>query len=128
MHTGLGGLHRVVLVVDRRSRAGEVVDLVDLQEERVRHVVPNQLEVRPLEQVHDVELLAREEVVEANDSDALTLRQLQVIRRGRERGIYKAEDVVEVHRAAGPAVLGGHVSERLDCWRPKRSFFDRLIA
>jgi len=30
MHTGFGGLHRVVLVMDGRSRAGQVVNLVDL--------------------------------------------------------------------------------------------------
>jgi hypothetical protein len=34
VHAGLGRLHRVVLVVDRRGRAGEVVDLVDLDVER----------------------------------------------------------------------------------------------
>ncbi|WP_442511515.1 hypothetical protein SH528x_003196 [Novipirellula sp. SH528] len=82
--------------------------------------------------LHNYRVLTRyfttAEIDDANGSNSLTLRQLQVIRRGRERGIYKAGDGVEVQRAAGPAVLGGHVSERLDCWRPKRSFFDRLIA
>jgi hypothetical protein len=34
VHAGLGRLHRVELVVDRRGRAGEVVDLVDLDIER----------------------------------------------------------------------------------------------
>ncbi len=31
------------------------------------HVVPEQLEIRPIEQMDDVRLLAREEVVEADD-------------------------------------------------------------
>jgi hypothetical protein len=35
-----------VLVVDRRGRTGEIVDLVDLDIERERHVVAHQLEAR----------------------------------------------------------------------------------
>jgi hypothetical protein len=67
VHAGLGGLHRVVLVVDRRSRAGEVVDFVDLDIERKRHIVAQQLETRVAEQMADVLLAAREEVVDADD-------------------------------------------------------------
>ena len=54
VHAGLGRLHRVVLVVDRRGRAGEVVDLVDLDVEREGHVVAHQLEARVAEQMRDV--------------------------------------------------------------------------
>ena len=32
VHAGFGGLHRVELVVDRRSGAGEVVDLIHFDE------------------------------------------------------------------------------------------------
>ena len=64
---GLGRLDRVVLVVARRRGAGEVVDLIDLEHDRLGHVVADQLEVAPAEQVGDVRLLAREEVVEADD-------------------------------------------------------------
>ena len=46
VHAGLGRLHRIVLVVDRRGRAGQVVDLVDLDIEREGHVVAHQLEAR----------------------------------------------------------------------------------
>jgi hypothetical protein len=63
MHAGLGGLHRIVLVVHGRGRAGQVVDLVDLDVQRDRHVVPHQLEARVVEQVLDVVLGAGEEVV-----------------------------------------------------------------
>jgi hypothetical protein len=65
MHAGLGGLHRIVLVVDRRGRAGEVVDLVDLDIERERHVVAHQLEARVIQAAHDVLLAAGEVVVDA---------------------------------------------------------------
>ena len=34
MHAGLGRLHRIVLIVDGRGGAGEIVDLVDLDVER----------------------------------------------------------------------------------------------
>src|SRR5690606_15331885 len=33
VHAGLGGLHRVVLIVHGRGRAGQVVDLVDFDEQ-----------------------------------------------------------------------------------------------
>ena len=66
-HRSLHRLDRVVLVVARRGGAGQVVDLVDFQQDRLRDVVPNQLEVRLAEQVRDVRLLAGEEVVEADD-------------------------------------------------------------
>ena len=54
-----GRLHGIVLVVDRRGRAGEVVDLVDLDVERERHVVAHQLEARMPHQMIDVLLCAR---------------------------------------------------------------------
>jgi hypothetical protein len=65
VHAGLGGLHRVVLVVHRRGRAGEVVDLVDLDVERKGHVVAQQLEARMADQVLDVAPRTGEEVVDA---------------------------------------------------------------
>jgi hypothetical protein len=46
MHASFGRLHGIVLAVDRRGRAGKVVDLVDLDIERERHVVAHQLEAR----------------------------------------------------------------------------------
>ena len=62
---GLRRLHRVELVMDRRGRAGEVVDLVHLDIERKRHVVPQRLELRPAQQVRDVVLAPREVIVDA---------------------------------------------------------------
>ena len=75
VHAGLGGLHRIVLVVDRRGRAGEVEDLVDLDVEREGHVVAHQLEARVAEQVRDVALGAGEEVVDAQHVVALLDRR-----------------------------------------------------
>ena len=44
-HRGLDGLDRVVLVVRRRGRAGEVVDLIDFELERLGHIMADQFEV-----------------------------------------------------------------------------------
>ena len=60
---GLGGLDWIVLVVHRRRGASEVVDLVDLQFERIDHIVAHQLEIRVVEQVRDIALTSSEEVV-----------------------------------------------------------------
>ena len=43
VHAGLGGLHRIVLIVHRRSRASEIVDLVDFDKQRKGHIVAQQL-------------------------------------------------------------------------------------
>jgi hypothetical protein len=64
VHAGLGGLHRVVLVVDGAGRAGQVVDLVHLDKQRKGDVVAHQLEAGVVEQVRDVVLGAGEEVVD----------------------------------------------------------------
>ena len=63
--TGLGRLNRVVLVVNRRGRAGQIIDLVDLDIERERHVMPHQFEARIAETGRDVLLGAGEIVVDA---------------------------------------------------------------
>ena len=66
VHAGFGGLHRVVLVVHRAGRAGQVVDLVNFEVQRKRHVVANELEARVVVQVLKVALAAGEQVVSAN--------------------------------------------------------------
>ena len=61
----LNRLDRVVLVVTRCGGTGEVIDLVDFSLVGIDHVVADELEVRPADQVFDVGLLAREEIIEA---------------------------------------------------------------
>ena len=65
-----GGLHRldrIELVVSRRSRTGQVEDLIHFQIDRDRNVVPDQLKIRVGEKMADVGFLAREKIVETND-------------------------------------------------------------
>ena len=65
VHAGLRGLHRIELVVYRGSGAREVVDVIDLHVERKRDVVPQKLESRIAQQVPQVALVARVEIIHA---------------------------------------------------------------
>ena len=72
----LGGLDRIVLVVRRRGRAGEVVNLIHLKLEGLNHIVPHELKVRVVHQVQHIALTTREKVVHANDLVALVEQTL----------------------------------------------------
>jgi hypothetical protein len=63
----LRGLHGVVLVVNGRRWAGKVVDLVDLDIERKRDVVPHELEVMVIEQMLDITSRSGKEIVDTYD-------------------------------------------------------------
>lgn len=56
-----------LLVVHRRGRACEVIDLIHFQLNGVDHVVAKKLKVGQTDQMGDVILAASEEVVHAND-------------------------------------------------------------
>ena len=55
--------HRIVHVIGRRRRAGQVVDAVDLFEVGECDVVPDQVELRVVQQVFHVLAVARDEIV-----------------------------------------------------------------
>jgi hypothetical protein len=55
------------LIVNGTRWTREIVDTVDFDVEREGNVVPQQLEERVVEQMHDVALLARVHVVGAED-------------------------------------------------------------
>ena len=54
-------------VVDRRGRAGEIVDFVHLYIEREGDVVAQEFEARMADEMLDVALLAGEEIIDADD-------------------------------------------------------------
>ena len=62
---GLGRLHRVELIMHGRRRAGEIVDLIDLDIQWKGDVVAHQLEVGMIEQRRDIGAGAGEEIVDA---------------------------------------------------------------
>jgi len=53
--------------MDRRSRAGEVVDLIDLDEERKKDVVTQNLKMRVQEQACDIITRPGIKIIGAND-------------------------------------------------------------
>ena len=59
VHAGLGRLHGIELVVDRRCRAGEVIDLIDLDVQRQGYVMAKKLEIRVREEVRDLPFSSR---------------------------------------------------------------------
>lgn len=60
MRKGYARLHGVELVVYRRCRAGEVIDLIHLQEKRIHHIMATELEVGIPQMVQHVLLPPRE--------------------------------------------------------------------
>ena len=63
MYAGFGCLHRVVLVVDRASRTGQVVDLINLDIKRKSHIVTDQLKIAVVQQVCNILLRAGKKVI-----------------------------------------------------------------
>ena len=67
MHTRFGGLHGVALVMDRRGRAREIVDLVHFDIKREGYIVTDDFEVLLHQQVLDIGPGASKIVVDANN-------------------------------------------------------------
>jgi hypothetical protein len=74
MDAGLRGL------VHRRSRTGEIVDLVDFHVERESHVVTHQFEALVADDMRDVTLGAGEEIVDADEIGAALQQALAQMR------------------------------------------------
>jgi len=60
-------LDGIVLVMDRRRRAGQIEDSIDLDVEREGHVVSYQFEIWIFEVLANVRLRAGKEIVDAED-------------------------------------------------------------
>jgi len=58
---------RIALIVNRRSGAGQVVNLIELRVEWKCHVVADGLKAMVLEQVRNIGACASEIIVDAND-------------------------------------------------------------
>jgi hypothetical protein len=71
MHAGFGGLHRIMLIMDRGGWAGQVIDLVGFDIERKGDVVPNDFKTMVIEHTLDVATRAREIIIHAEDIRAL---------------------------------------------------------
>src|SRR5260370_6022582 len=73
-------LHGIVLIVNRRGRAGEIVNLIDLQIEREGDIVSDQLEMPMTEQVFDVPSRSGEKIVDTKDDRAVRQETLTQMR------------------------------------------------
>lgn len=61
---GYDSLDGIILVMNRRCRASQVVDLIDLQQNRLHNIMSNELKPRILKMVDNVLLPPREEVID----------------------------------------------------------------
>ena len=59
IHARFGRLHRIVLVVNRRGGAREIVDFIDLDIERESYVVAQNFELRIVEVLRDIPTCCR---------------------------------------------------------------------
>ncbi len=70
-HGRLESLNRVVLVMAGSRRTSQIVNLIDFEPDRPGDIVPDHLEVRHVEQVGDIGLLAGEKIIQTDDVVAL---------------------------------------------------------
>ena len=97
VHAGLGRLHRVMLVMNRRSRTREIVNLVDFHIERESDVVPDHLEMLVIEQVLDIATRASKEIVDT-DNDCSVPQQTLAQMRSKKAGATRDQNAfLNVH-------------------------------
>ena len=77
---GLDGLHRIVLIVDWRRRAGKIVNLIHFHIERNADVMAHELEARMVHELCHITSGARKEVVHAQDFMSLVQQALAQMR------------------------------------------------
>ena len=65
--TGLDCFYGIILVVNRRSRAGQIVNLIDLDVEREGHVMADDLEPGVADETINIDFRTRVVVVDAQD-------------------------------------------------------------
>ena len=76
MHTGLGGLHRIVLIMDGTCRAGKVVNLVYFDIQGKADIVPVDFEIRVINKVNDITLCAGKKIINTNHVMAIFQKSL----------------------------------------------------
>ena len=55
------------MIMRRRSRTSQIINLIDFHLERIDHIVPDQLEIRILEEVSNILLPTGEKIVQTQD-------------------------------------------------------------
>lgn len=67
MHASFGGLHRVVLIMDRTSRAGQIKDLVNFDVKWKCNVVSHELEAWVTQEMGHIVLATSVKIVDAQN-------------------------------------------------------------
>ena len=67
MHACLGRLNGITLVVNRRCGTGKIINLVDLDIERKRHIMTHDLEPGIFEQMRNIVFNTSEVVIDTKD-------------------------------------------------------------
>ena len=80
MDAGLCRLHRIALIMDGGRRTGEIVDLVYLDIERKRYVVPQELKAGIYQQMRNVCFCAGKEIVRTKNIVSLGKQTLTQVR------------------------------------------------
>jgi hypothetical protein len=111
VHAGLGGLHRIVLVMHGRGRTGEIVDLIDFEINRKRDVVPDQFEALVAEKMFDVALGASEKIIKAEHIGAAGQQAFAEMRTEKTRSSGHQNALLKMHYS--PRLFRHIISERL---------------
>ena len=109
-HACLHRLDRVVLIVTRRSWACKVVNLIDLKLEWFGDIMKNELKVRLLQQVLDVQFLAREKVVQTNNFIPLRNQSIAQMRTKKACATCDKNSFAHWRTSLANAILHPHVS------------------
>jgi hypothetical protein len=73
---GLSGLHGIMLIVDWRHGASQIVNIVDFDIQWESNVMPNHLEIFVVKKVFDISPRAREEIVDTHDDCSVSKQAL----------------------------------------------------
>src|SRR6476661_8526742 len=97
MNARFGRLHRIPLVMNWRRRAREIVDLIDLQIERKRHVVTLQLKALVMQQMLNISTATAEKIVDANNVGSCRQQPLTQVRAQESRAACHQDPLFQMH-------------------------------
>ncbi len=87
--------------MNRRGRAGEVVNLIHLNIERERHVVAEQLEIRIVQEMNNILFAACEVIVQTDHIIAFSQQPLAKVRAEKARSTGDQYPFFPLHRFHG---------------------------
>ena len=80
MNAGFQRLDRIMLIVNRACRTGQIINLVNLEKNRHGHIMANKLKIGIGEEMGDIIFLATEKIIHADHICALRQQRLAEVR------------------------------------------------